>query len=732
MRQKNKFIRLLTATVLSLLIFTQAALSQQEEGDKAQDAADVLRINTELVQTGITVLDKQGRFVDGLQKEDFELRVDGHPVQVSFFENILAGSRREQLARPAKGAQSAAASGTISAPLPRRRTIIFFIDDLHLSLDSTGRTRRMLLDFIEKEMGESDLVAISSSSGQIGFLQQYTDNKDVLRAAVARLVQIPYAVKDTARGAGAVMTEYMALVIERRADPGVFNFFVQDCLAWAPKGNSRSGYPRQSCEQEVKNRARLLLLQSGQVVSNTYRSLETLLRSAERIPGSKLAFFVSDGFLADAGPRGSTGYDRLGPITEEARRAGVVIYTIDARGLVSNQLDATNSVAYDPEGRMANSTSREVAATQDALNALATDTGGRALRNQNYFDAFINNAVEETSRYYLLAWRPEIDEQKNEKFKKIEVYVKGRPELTVRTARGFFNNRTSVSSDNERAAKEKVLTDVVEDKPDSALNQALSDFYPVQTLPLQLSLFYLDTPASGTVLTSSVQAPTQHLSYGRQGTEPAALTLAGVILNDRGKTAASFKTVLKVNPPGSYKMAQAPSNVIYNYRAPLKPGLYQVRVAARDGLSGILGSSMQWIMIPDLSTRELTLSSLILGIESLTGRNMESEQVQWSVDKKFAHGSRLRLMTFIYNAVRVNGAPPDISAQVQVYRDGKTVISTPFKAVTLDASVDSARVPFTADINLGSLQAGRYTLRVNIEERATRKTASRQIAFDIQ
>jgi hypothetical protein len=264
------------------------------------------------------------------------------------------------------------------------------------------------------------------------------------------------------------------------------------------------------------------------------------------------------------------------------------------------------------------------------------------------------------------------------------------------------------------------------------LNRALSDVYTAQALPLQLSLFYLDTPARGTVLTSSFQAPTELLSYGPQGTEPANLTLAGVILNDQGKAAGSFKTGLKVNPPGSYNAAQAPSNVIYNYRTPLKPGLYQVRAAVRDDRSGIVGSNMQWIMIPDLSRRELSLSSLILGIESLKGGSTETEQVQWSVDKKFAHGSHLRFMTFIYNAARMSGTEPSLYAQVQVYRDGKAIVSTPFKAVASDAGVDPARIPFTADLNLGSLQAGRYLLRVTVEDRAAGKTVSQQTPFDVQ
>ena len=155
---------------------------------------------------------------------------------------------------------------------------------------------------------------------------------------------------------------------------------------------------RRHCEIEVQNRARQLLIQAGTVTSGTYYSLETLLRSADRMPGSKLAFFVSDGFLADTGPRGPTASNQLGRIADEARRAGVVIYTIDARGLVSGALDATGNVPLDPNGRLESASLREIAASQDAMNALAGDTGGRALRNQNYFNQFINDALAETSR----------------------------------------------------------------------------------------------------------------------------------------------------------------------------------------------------------------------------------------------------------------------------------------------------------------------------------------------
>jgi hypothetical protein len=40
---------------------------------------EVVRVSTDLVQTDVMVFDKNGQFVDGLQRDQFELRVDGKP-----------------------------------------------------------------------------------------------------------------------------------------------------------------------------------------------------------------------------------------------------------------------------------------------------------------------------------------------------------------------------------------------------------------------------------------------------------------------------------------------------------------------------------------------------------------------------------------------------------------------------------------------------------------------------
>jgi len=212
------------------------------------------------------VFNRQGRFVDGLKPEQFELRVDGKPMQVSFFERVTAGSVNEEAqiaaARGGAGANPSAIKDSGVMPLDRGRIFFFFVDDLHQSIESLKKTRQILLDFIDKKMGQNDSMAVTSATGQIGFLQQLTDNRSVLRAAVARLKVGPRPMSDNQRPP---MSESMALAIEVKQDEQVLNYFI-DALV-------RDGTPRDTAENLVRGRAQQILQQSHFFTRNTLSAL---------------------------------------------------------------------------------------------------------------------------------------------------------------------------------------------------------------------------------------------------------------------------------------------------------------------------------------------------------------------------------------------------------------------------------------------------------------------------
>ncbi len=708
------------AAALSLAGLTAHAQQQPPPQGKTDD---VVRISTELVQSGVTVVDKQGRFVDGLKAEQFVVKVDGQPVTPSFVERVTAGTAREE--KQVEAARAAGKPPVAAGATYRGRTIIFFIDDLHLSLDGIGRTRAALKHFLDEQMTPSDQVAFVSAAGQIGFLQQLTDNKSVLRAALERLKHVPMNTRDSDQPP---MTEFTAVRI-MNGDRDAADFYIDKIIeGFITKKMTSRAMNRNAVHEMVKTRANNIVFGVEAVTEATLASLDGWVQNISQVPGRKLVFFISEGFYLDSRNAIGSANAQLQRVTDTATRTGSVIYTIDARGLFAPMADATGDRPTDPKGRLDRASVGEATLSQEGLNALAGDTGGRFLRNQNYFDDWVARMLDETSNYYLLAWRPPTEEQKGAKFRRVEVSIAGRPDLTVRLPRGFLAGRAE--ADAAKASKDKTPAPAAAAKgPEVEIKAAMLSAAPVRGLPTLLSLGFLDVPGTGPVLTASMQVATDVLGYGEDGKQTAAVDVAGVVLDDHGKPAGSFKTRLTVNPL-SDKIAVEHPGVVYTNKVPLKPGIYQVRVVARDDKTGRVGSASRWIEIPDLALKRLTLSNLMLGGQVVGSRQKEGgEQVQFSVDRRFKKGSHLDFLTIVYNAA---GTTPDLEAQIRITRDGQAIVNTPARKIGTPQGTDLARVPYGADIALNNLPPGRYLLQVTVHDRAAKTSATQQTTFDIE
>lgn len=721
---------------ISLAIIASVLTTPIVFGQQQQPADDVVRITTELVQTGVVVVDKRGQFVEGLRPEQFVLKVDGQVVAPTFFEQVVAGTAREEELERSGGRQSNSGPATSAIRSSHRgRSIIFFIDDLHLSAESVQRMRKGILDFVEREMTLEDQVAIASPSGQIGFLQRFSDLKPVVRAAVNRLNHKPYTVRDTEQ---VPMTEYQAIRIAQ-GDSSAVDYFANKMIEQMnvrviggvgppPSGpnterRKTTGMTIETARRVVQERANLLVRQSESITGGTLATLESLMRMLGQAPGRKLVFFISDGFFVNDR---SSGYgEKIARIADAAVRGGAVVYSLDARG-VTGMTDASSNRA-DPTGQLTMASVGELAASQDGMNALAVDTGGKAFLNGNLATA-LNEALRETSNYYLLAWRPTTELQKSPNFKRLEVTIPGRPELTVRVARGFFDSIPKTEQ------KESETTSAVEPttpsdssgskRVETALMSALAAPSARIGIPTRLSTSFVDVPNSGAVLNAATQISTEVLGYGGDGKQTAAVDLAGVVLNDQGKQAGSFKTRLNIDQL-SQAAGTKESAVVYNHKIPLKPGLYQVRVAVRDEKSGRVGSSAQWIEIPELSTKRLTMSTLLLGDAS------KAEQGQFSIDRRFSRETQMSFLTIIYNA-RAGAGGPKLDSQIEILRRGQRVIASPIRPVIVEPNTDLARIPYGAVVALKTLAPGRYVLRVTVNDRTSNENSVSEVLFDVE
>lgn len=576
-----------------------AALSVQAQTKpvSSPEQDDVIRVNTELVQTDVMVFDKKGHFVDGLKAEQFALKVDNKPQAISFFERVTSGKASgERTTAGGTGTNAANTPTATSTATIRERFVIFFIDDLHLAPDSLVRTRKALTEFIDHGMAERDQVAITSSSGQIGFLQQFTDDRTALRSAVARL---NYRNNPKLDMENPPMSEYIALKI-REGDEGALNYYVSEVqkqTCYKAAGAVICPVSVQSMRAMVRERAQEMVAFTAPAVDNTLIMLEGLMRTAAQLPGRKIVFMISDGFYLNDRKSGSI--DRIRRITNAAGRAGVVINTLDARGIIGESLSVTNDKPMDEGGWMIGTNIGEITASQDGLNALAGDTGGRAFRNTNApMSEFVDKVLDETANYYLLAWRPDTEEQKRGKFNHIEAGIVGRPDLTVRLRSTYFKTaplpilslKKKSDKDPEKAREDDMR--IVIDAPVSQRQIATS---------LDLSLSQM--PGVGTQVTATIQisreALTFELSDGKQSSD---LDIGGIFYDDKGKPLSSFVGRLRVFPVPENASVDRRAQAVYAFHAWLPAGLYQVRVGVRDIKSGRIGSAMQWINIPKVAT----------------------------------------------------------------------------------------------------------------------------------
>jgi VWFA-related protein len=769
--------RPLSLAVALGLLLSSSGRAQQPRQTAPEQEEEVVRITSELVQTDVAVFDKQGRFVDGLRPEQFELQVNGRTQEITFFERVRAGSRSEEAQLAAAAAARAPAAGR--TPEPNRaagaesagRLIFFFVDDLHLSPASIGRARTALQRYVEHSMNPNDQVAIVSASGQVGFLQQLTDHPAVLRAAINRL---GYKGTTDAYGGKTRISEYAASQVLESGNRELYAYLIESTKIEQQMGpGSRHGdhtiAASYSAAPHLRNRLQQVQAQGRMATDGTFKSLHGLMLSASALPGRKLVFFLSDGFFLDERAAGSV--KSLRAVAQAAAEAGAVVYTLNLRATnfgPGSSVDASTNDYIDHSARRAGMAFGEMSSAKEPLQILADQTGGRAIFNADDIDKEVGRAISETADYYLLAWRPDSPELR-EPGARLKVSVKGHPEWRVRLRAASFSfpvaesrrpkqpARTGAARETRagetasvvepkgagggpKAAETKAAGTKADDKQkvtdnrkanDDELLAALGSLHPQRGLPVALSVGYLDTSEQGTVLNVSMQLGRAAFDFDSSGEQRKALVdVAGAAIDDRGRF-GSFKQLLTVTPETAGGDASRP--VVWHQRLLLKPGLYQVRVALRDRATGRVGSAMQWVEIPDLSQGDFALSSIFLGEREPRAATAEREAggpraVAVDVDRRFARASVLRFQTYVYNAARAGGG--GVQLRAQVLRGTTPLITT--RTFRVPAAADSARLPFWSELSLEQLPPGHYVLQLTADDRTTSRTAVERAGFYVE
>jgi VWFA-related protein len=712
---------------------TPAPQSQQTTPQKAEDV-DVVRITTNLVQVDAVVTDKNGKVVTDLKPNEVEIYEDGHKQKITNFsynvaESTPTGRDEKQVAtKPDKNAPFI--PPTILKPEDVRRTIALVVDDLGLSFESAYYVRQALKKFVDQQMQSGDLVAIIRTSGGMGALQQFTSDKRQLYAAIER-------VKYNAAGRAGVS-------------------------AFAPLESSTINNANAA---DAGNTAQADLDQFREDVFavGTLGALSYVIRGLRELPGRKSILLLSDGikiFNRDDPGRSDRVLEALQRLTDQANRASVVIYTMDARGLQTLSLtaadDASGMSAQQVEDQLSNRRA-DFFESQNGLNYLAQQTGGLAIRNTNDLSGGIKRVLEDQRGYYLIGYRPDqstFDPRTGRrKFHKLKLEVTRPGKFTVRMRNGFFG-----VTDEERNPRPATLA--------QQLVRALSSPFGSTGVHLQLTSLFANDVKVGSFMRSVLHIDAHDLTFTDEPNnrhkcvfDVLSMTFGdnGVPVDQSGKT-----FTIQLNDDW-YKRVQR-DGVIYFVTVPIKkPGAYQLRMSLRDTSSERIGSASQFVEVPDLKKNRLALSGLSIAgsfpnqstsqskpaATDPANTNSAAAQVAQSEDvadqgnaeaspvvRHFARGMAMDYGFMIYNA-RLDKTTnrPQLTTQVRLFRNGKEVFTgraNPYDAKTL---TDPKRLIAAGRVLLGTdMVPGDYVVQIIVTDALAdekHRTATQWMDFEI-
>jgi VWFA-related protein len=695
------------------------AVQKPVENAPDLDQEDVVRITTNLVQVDVVVTDKNGKLVTDLNAEDFEIFEDGKPQSItnfSFISNMPERSAPEVAAPPKS--KDKFAPPVLPAkidPNAQRRVVALVVDDLGMTTTSIRDVKKQLAKFIDT-LAPNDLVAIIRTGGDVGSLQQFTNDRRLLHNAIDRLR----------------WNQCSRAGLHAFAPAGM-------------EGNTGSCFG---------------------TLLKTIKSLRFILRGMDYVPGRKSMVLFSDSIpiqdqehtsglkasnqpeqvmtspLSDAPSMSlsSNYYEQLQRLAEIAIRSSVVIYGVDTRALMTTGLMAADAVsAPSATGSNMRSIQAQVAAIQagrsralivqrEGADLIAKQTGGFLIKDSNNFQ--LERIMEDQKGYYLLGFRP-AEETFNSKFHNLKVRLK-RKGLTVRTRKGFYG----YTDEQARPANPSVA---------DAMNRALLFPFGANAVNVRLSSYFVDDATQGPVLRSFVYIDPHDLTFTEEadGWRVANIDLRSVLFGDNGKVIEQKDLAGTLRFRGAEYTQVMRDGVVYGFDVPIKQlGAVQFRVAVRDTASLRIGAAGQFIEVPNLQKGDLAISGIFL--RGLVERKTTVPATQSSLTtdneivsagpgvRHFRQGSTLVLGYAIYNTT--NQKPAALTTQMRLFRDGKPVLVGEVVPVNLDGQADPRRIIGASALQLDSkMEPGEYIVQIIATNSSSQKArqASQWIDFEV-
>jgi VWFA-related protein len=597
----RKFVRFLS--IAAVLLFLGAKGESQEKSQPhtlplQQEPPAVLKVTTRLVTVDVVARDHHGNPVRDLEAGDFQIteQASSHKAQqqiASFrmLDRALAkapDSERDALRLPAGVYTNLVTTKSLSAP-----PTIMLVDGLNTEATTQIQVRQKMVRLLASSPSDVPM-AVFLLGRELRLLQNFTTDAKLLRAAAER----------------ALTLEATNLQVKDLRDDTLSHSSLLEEMAGA-EGQSDipggpPGVPAGSVGGGGGNSATLLAMRALELqqfereqyaesmdmrVKLTLNALRVIARHVSGYPGRKNLIWISSTFplaiMPDANVTMVAKFSGIRNYSEDLTAAAsaltdaqIAVYPVDPRGMDTQQV-------FDPESRAKMNPFSEGAAlgresnlrfsSQQSMQDLAEQTGGKVCLNNNDLSECVKRAIDDSSSYYELTYYP-TDKNWHGEFRRITVKTT-RPGVQLSFREGYYARE----SDATISAKDAKDTDT------HVSQAACNDFLTATSILVEASALPPDQP--GQTKYFLVIDPNA-LSFGAPdgGVRNVQIELATCMFNARGLPLQyNRQSIGQKFTETEYQSIKA-HGISHTISFVPKPETARVRLLVCDTRTGMIGS----------------------------------------------------------------------------------------------------------------------------------------------
>ncbi len=688
--------------VLLTLVAAQASAQQIGQNTSANASGTyTLTAKSQLVVETVVVKDKEGKFISGLGAKDFTLTEDGTPQTIRFCEHQDLAAAQAPVAPAAPGTEQLKLykqlTRTQLAPeepensrYKNRRLLALYFDMTAMRPADQLRALSAAQKFLRTQITTVDLVAILRyQGGSVDILQDFTADRNKLLSILETMI--------VGEGQGSATT-------------------VDD----ASSADTGAAFGQDDSEFNVFNTDRQL------------SALQTAAKMLGQLNEKKSLIYFASGLRLN----GIDNQAQLHATVDAAIRAGVSFWPVDARGLVAQAPlgDATqgspgNSGIYSGGAAQANTSNFQQ--SQDTLYALAGDTGGKALFDNNDLTRGIVQAQESISDYYVVGYYTS-NTARNGHFRRVKISLNQDTTAKLDYRQGYYADKEF--SHFTTVDKERQLEDAL----------MLED--PITDLSIAMEIDHFQLNRAEYFVPIIVKIPGRELALAKRGgAEHTLIDFVGEIKDLVGGTTVSNvrdNVNIKLTDATAAELARRP--IEYDTGFTLLPGKYMIKFLARDDETGRIGTYQTTFVIPNLNKEvaHVPISSVVLSSQRVdlkdalfNAQKNKERAKEDDVNPLVQNGQKLipsvtrvfrqNQNMYVYLQAYEQGVPgpQPLVAFVSLYREQAKTFETQPMEMTTGLNNRLQTMPFSFIIPLGQVPPGEYDCQISVLDPTGKKAA---------